>query len=260
MGAVANAPAKGPADKAAEVRAKITRFARDLERKNHFEIFGADRDTDMEKIRDAYRNLAKQWHSDAYAGIDLGSAQDQLEAIFKRITEAFETINDPKKRAEYMVFIERRAKGLATDVNQVLEAERLFDDALMKMRRKDFKGAEETLQEARKKNPDDQLIVVNIAWAIYNQDRKSKDRARDAIELMKRAVKAQENLPLAYQYMGTIMFNLNQPVDAKKCWKQCLEWEPGNVEASRGIRLIGSREQKPQGGIAGFVNKLLGKK
>jgi curved DNA-binding protein CbpA len=257
---VANAPAKNPAEKAAEMRTKIVRFAKELERKSDFEIFGADRDTEMERIRDAYRMLAKQWHTDAYAGIDLGPERDALEAIFKRITDAFERISDPKKRAEYLVYLDRRAKGQSTDVNEVLEAERLFDEGLLKMKRHDWKGAETAFADGRKKNPDDQLLVVHQAWAIYNQNRKSKDTAKEAVEMMKKAAKAQENLPLAWQYMGTIFLNLNQPAEAKKCWKKCLEWEPNNLDASRGIRLLVQRESKPQTGLTAFVNKLFGKK
>jgi tetratricopeptide (TPR) repeat protein len=257
---VANASAKNPQDAVTEARRKIARFSQELDRKTHFEIFGADRDTDLERIRDTYRTLAKQWHTDAYAGMDLGPEQETLDQIFKRITSAYETLNEPKKRAEYLVYLDRRSKGLSTDVNEVLEAERLFDEALIKIRRKDWKGAERQLAEARAKNPEDQLIVVHVAWCQYNQNSKSKDTARESVEMLKRATKAQENLPLAWQYMGQIFFNLNQPVEAKKCWKRCLEWEPNNVDANRGIRLLTSREQKPASGLGAFVNKLLRKK
>jgi tetratricopeptide (TPR) repeat protein len=244
-----------------EAKARIQRFANGMARKNHFEIFGIERDTDMEKLRESYRLLAKSWHSDAYAGIDLGSEQETLEGIFKQITEAYETLTDPKKRGEYIVFLDRRARGLSTDVNQVLEGERLFDEALMKIKRSDWTGAIPLLESARKANPDDELIVVNIAWAKYNMNRKNLDVARDAVESLRAAIKRQENLPLAYQYIGTIFFNQSQFGEARKYWKLCLEWEPNNIEASRGLRLAATRqEKKASSGFGGLVNKLLGRK
>lgn len=254
---------KGQPDKAELARSKIQRYWATLERQTHFQIFGADKDTDPEKIKASYKSLAKQWHADAYAGMDIGDAKDMLDAIFKRITEAYETISDPKLRAEYMVLIDRQARGMSTDVNAILSAERMFDDALLKMRRKDFSGAKKLLEDAIELNPEDPLMPVHLAWVMYNMasQKDRKEAASDAVERLKKVIKSHENSALAYQFLGQIFFQMERPNEAKKYWKLCLEWEPGNVEAARGVRLVNQRvEAASKGtGIGGMLKKLFKK-
>jgi curved DNA-binding protein CbpA len=246
-------------DRIALAKTKIQRYWATLDRQNHFQIFGADRDTDPERIKAAYHQLAKLWHTDAYAGVNLGAEQEILDAIFKRITDAYETVMDPKKRAEYLVLLDRQARGLSTDVNAILQAEGQFDDALVKIRRRDWPGAKTGLQEAMKQNPDDPLMPVHYAWVVYNMAKDRKEGAQEALELLKKVIKQHENSPLAYQYLGTIYFQLEKPAEAKRAWRLCLEWEPTNVEAQRGVRLVNQREQQAKqdaSGLGGFMKKL----
>lgn len=238
---------------------KIERYWATLERQNNFQIFNADRDTDPEKIKASYKSLAKQWHADAYAGLEIGDAKDMLDAIFKRITEAYETISDPKLRSEYMVLLDRQSRGMSTDVNAILSAERMFDDALLKIRRRDWPGARALLEEGMALNPDDPLMPVHLAWVIYNGGKDRKEAASEAVERLKKVLKAHENSPLAYQYLGQIFFQLERHAEAKKYWKLCLEWEPGNVEATRGIRLATQRSEtaaKSNSGLGAALKKL----
>lgn len=246
-------------DKIATAKAKIQRYWSALDRQNHFQIFGADRDTDPEKIKAAYHALAKQWHTDAYAGMNLGAEQEMLDAIFKRITHAYETVIDSKKRGEYLVLLDRQARGLSTDVNAILQAEGSFDEAILKMRRRDWAGAKTSLQAAMKQNPDDPLMPVHLAWCIFNGAKDRKEGAQEAIELLKKTIKQHENSPLAYQYLGQIYFQLERPAEAKRAWRLCLEWEETNVEAQRGLRLVNQREAQAKqdaSGIGGFMKKL----
>jgi curved DNA-binding protein CbpA len=249
---------KSEQSKAEAARLKIERYWSTLERQNHFQIFGADRDTDPEKIKASYKSLAKQWHADAYAGLDIGDAKDMLDAIFKRITEAFETISDPKLRSEYMVLLDRQARGMSTDVNAILSGERMFDDALLKMRRRDWAGAKTLLEQSIELNPDDPLMPVHLAWAMYNMGKNTKEAGAEAIERLKKVIKAHENSPLAYQYIGQIYFQTERPAEAKKYWRLCLEWEPDNVEAQRGIRLVNQRSESAakQGGLGAALKRL----
>jgi curved DNA-binding protein CbpA len=145
--------AKDPAEKTREEREKIRRYWDSLERQNEFQILGVSEDADPERIKLAYYALAKRWHTDTFAGLELGEERDTLDAILKRINEAYENLTDPKKRAELNVYVDRKRKGLSTDVNAVLQAESLFDQALAKMRKRDWTGAREDLEAVRSSTP-----------------------------------------------------------------------------------------------------------
>jgi tetratricopeptide (TPR) repeat protein len=242
----------------ARAKAEIDRMYTNLDRRDHFALLGVEPDTQPEQVRASYHHLAKKWHADNYAKMDLGPHKKKLDTIFQRIGEAYETLSNPKKREEYMVLMHRQSAGLSTDVNAILRAEQLVDDGLMALRRKAWVEAIEQLSEARRLNPDDPLYDVHLAWAAYNQ-KPGKESAAKALGGLRDAVKRQESLLLAYQYGGQILFNQEDYEEAKKWWKKCLEWDPKNVEALRGLRLINTRAEKKKQGLGALVSKLLGK-
>ncbi|MCK6545490.1 J domain-containing protein, partial [Myxococcota bacterium] len=239
--------------------AAITRYYDEIMSKDFFQIFNANKDTDLEKVKAAYFELAKRWHTDAYADMKLGSARTKLDAIFSRITEAYETITEKGKREEYLVYIDRQRKGLPTDVNQILRGEQLFDQAQAMMRRRDYAGAKNVLEEAVRLNPGDALYFAHLGWVTFNANPKAQNSVVDAVNYLKRAVKEQENCAVAYQYLGQIAFARGQQNEAKKWWAQCLEWEPNNIEASRGLRMLNTREEKDKQNKSGLLGKLLKK-
>lgn len=62
--------------------------------KDYYDILGVSKDASDDKIKHAYRKLSKKWHP------DINKAPD-AEAKFKEINEAYETLSDPQKRANY---------------------------------------------------------------------------------------------------------------------------------------------------------------
>jgi uncharacterized protein HemY len=99
---------------------------------------------------------------------------------------------------------------------------------------------------------------VHLAWCVYAKSRKTS--AGEAIERLRKALQKQENLPLAYQYLGQIFFDQERWGDARREWKNCLEWEPKNIDAARGLRLVATRENQKPAGLGGFFSKLFKKK
>lgn len=65
------------------------------QRKDYYKILGIDKNADETQIKKAYRKLAIVHHPDKNPG------DASAEARFKDISEAYETLSDPQKRARY---------------------------------------------------------------------------------------------------------------------------------------------------------------
>lgn len=245
-----------PEDEQAQHR--VEEFHEDIMSRDFYEIFGVQRSAAIEEIKSAYFELAKQWHADVFAGRQLGGTKAKLDEIFARMSEAYETITDADKRADYVLFLERKDRGLPTDVREILRGEQLYDQALAMLRRKDYLGAREVLEEAARLNPDP-LYFATLGWVIYCASPRSERAVLAAVGHLKRALKEQENLPMAYQYLGTIAFRRNNYGEANKWWSRCLEWEADNVEASRGLRVI-SQRLRQRTSRSGILGRIRGKK
>ncbi len=63
-------------------------------KETHYDILGVSRTATAEEIKRAYRTLAREYHPDVNKG-------DQAEEQFKRINEAYGTLSDSLKRADY---------------------------------------------------------------------------------------------------------------------------------------------------------------
>lgn len=65
---------------------------------NYYQTLGVDRKADEKEIKSAYRKLARKYHP------DVNPNDKSAEAKFKEISEAYEVLSDPEKRAQYDQF------------------------------------------------------------------------------------------------------------------------------------------------------------
>ena len=67
---------------------------------DYYEILKIQPDASGEKIKNAYRSLAKDYHPDNLAGVP-DAVRKLAEEKFKKINEAYETLSNPEKRKVY---------------------------------------------------------------------------------------------------------------------------------------------------------------
>ncbi len=63
--------------------------------KSYYDVLGVKKDATQDEIKSAYRKLARQYHP------DLNPNNPEAAEKFKEISEAYDTLGDEKKRAEY---------------------------------------------------------------------------------------------------------------------------------------------------------------
>jgi molecular chaperone DnaJ len=68
---------------------------KDFLEKDYYKTLGVSKDAGADGIKKAYRKLARQYHPDANKG------DAAAEERFKEISEAYDVLSDPKRRAEY---------------------------------------------------------------------------------------------------------------------------------------------------------------
>lgn len=65
---------------------------------DYYKVLGLQKGADEKAIRDAYRKLARKYHP------DVNPNDPKAEAKFKEVSEAYEVLKDPDKRAKYDQF------------------------------------------------------------------------------------------------------------------------------------------------------------
>ncbi|WVZ00987.1 hypothetical protein V8G54_027056 [Vigna mungo] len=75
---------------------------------NYYDILQVDRDAKDEDLKRAYKRLAMKWHPDK----NLTNKED-AESMFKKVSEAYEVLSDPHKRAFFDSTLKARVEPAA---------------------------------------------------------------------------------------------------------------------------------------------------
>lgn len=81
---------------------EILELEAQLDQVDYFALLGLSSAASPEEAKQAYYQASRRFHPDRFFGKNLGSFRARVERIFRRLSEAQQTLTDPKRRGEYL--------------------------------------------------------------------------------------------------------------------------------------------------------------
>jgi curved DNA-binding protein CbpA len=134
---------------------QITELFDKLNRMDHYRLLGVSATDDVKAIKRAYFALAKEYHPDRWFRKDIGPLKGKVEAIFKAMTSAEETLTNAAKRAEYDAYL-----------SQVLKTRIQRRHAESLEASKDWTAAAENWERIVEQLPTDAYVHHRYAYAL----------------------------------------------------------------------------------------------
>jgi len=142
-------------------------------RPDHFAVLGVTRDDHEQTVRNAYRQLARDFHVDKFTRYGLEQEErDAVQALFMAINRANEVLTKPEERAEYLAELDLEAAGLKSvrpgeHMDAALRGEKLREDGLTAIKNNKAEVALELLTQALEIDSQDRLALAGKAYAEF---------------------------------------------------------------------------------------------
>jgi curved DNA-binding protein CbpA len=213
---------------------------------NHFELLNVSREATTEQVKDAFLPLAKKYHPDRLSSQGQTHLLEPARELFARIKEAYDVLLDPVSRAKYLTEIDgkRGGKKLSTE-----DARTGYRRALDYQKRRKFAEAEAELIRAIDVDPQPDYLA-ELAWTLLANPARRDEASDQIFSLSARSLKdpmaASDRVYIVAAHVARLKGDTEK---MERYFRDALEKNPKNVEASRELRLIETRKaEKPKGG------------
>jgi len=260
----APAPAETHDPEVMDARERIQTKAAAIASQNYFEMLGLTTGASEEDVRKAFFRLAKEFHPDRSAKPGLRDLEDTLEYVFSNLSEAQRTLLDPESREEYQATMHEGPKRTSMapgprdeeQVRDALEAEKLFQKAVVLMRAEQWKKCLELVDRARELAPKQAEYLA--VWSYVQFRTRAPDAAvDDLIAHLRRAEEQSPNSERVHLYLAQMLKRVGHQAEARTHYERVLDVNPRNIEAAREIRLMEMRAGKEDQKKKGFLKRLL---
>jgi hypothetical protein len=226
-----------PEDRLRRALLDVAPRARDA---NFFVRLGIDTSAGRDVVKRAYLDLAKQFHPDRYASPALEDVRDVVRDFFTSVNEAYETLSDDRKRADYLGSLKGNGAGNPAASVAAASAQVDFEKGEACVRTRDFAKGRAFLEAAVRAHPVARFQAA-LAWAyVADPAVRDRERAKELIDLAKTDPACDRALFIA----GVLARDDGNDGAAEKHFNACLKANPRHADAVRELRAIELRRRK----------------
>ncbi|EYF03055.1 J domain-containing protein [Chondromyces apiculatus] len=234
-----------------ERRAEIEKRAAAIDEEDLFQVLGIAQDAAPDRIRVAYFNLAKQWHPDRLPA-ELQDVKPLVSRVFARISEAYQTLTDAERRAQYLA---GHGPGSSEDeeakVARAVDAALEFQKAEVLVKKRDLVQAEALARRAAEADPEQPEYITLLAWILALRrgdppafpEGTQSPHFDDLLEKLDAVLMKEPRYERALFYRGSLLKRVGQADRAAADFRLAAEINPKNLDAVREVRLHDMRKR-----------------
>ncbi len=211
---------------------------------DHYGVLGVDHTARLKVIREAYYALARRYHPDRFRSGPLVDLLPKFEFFFTQVTEAYNTLVDAGRRAEYDEFLASSKKASAeatkeSDTGYLARQNFLRGRALASQRK--FTEAVSFFENAISQDPGQAEYHLELGLVLSLNPRHREEAERHLLQ----AVELYPASVAAYVALGQMYLRAGRPGPAARMAREAMRWEPGHIEAGELLDAAGGAADDP---------------
>ncbi|ACG74958.1 heat shock protein DnaJ domain protein [Anaeromyxobacter sp. K] len=231
-----------PGSPEAALRAALLAAAPRARERDLFARLGLEATAGRDEVKRAFLQLARQFHPDRFAAPALADLAEQVRDFFTAVNEAYETLSDDRKRAEYLAV--RGAHGVTPA--QAESARVDFQKGEACLRTRDLARARGFYESAVRADPRPEYLAAVAHTFLADPQRRDLDRARALVEQALREPGGAASDRVC-QVAGLLARDDGDVGQAERMFRAAVAANPRNADALRELRNLEARRAERRG-------------
>jgi DnaJ-domain-containing protein 1 len=222
----------------AELREALLKIAPRARERDYFARLGLTEKASRDDVKKAFLSLAKQFHPDRFSAPALADLADEVKDFFTSVNEAYETLSDDRRRAEYLAHGRGGARAAGAEAAKVD-----FQKGEACLRTRDWARARGFFESAVRGDPRAEYMAALAYVYVADPGRKNVEKGR---LLLDGALK-DPTCDRAFYVAGILARDEKDDATAERMFRQAVQINGRNADAARELRSVESRRADRRG-------------